>query len=101
MKENIKERLPNPPFLVQLIIAFALIPLTGLVIKLLWGWFVVPFGITPITIWHGAGIGILMTYLARSQNDLLESYGFWYVTFIAVTKDLTCLLLGFLIHLFM
>ena len=79
------------------------IVLSGLVIKMLWGWFVVPFGIQPIGIAHALGLGVLCNYLTdRGHNEMRARPDALQVAYIiGIGKASTVLGLAWIIHLFM
>lgn len=80
-------------------------PLNGYAVASLWSWFIVPLGMIPITITHGIGIGMIMSYLTHQlSNDTFDEtsdknkigaiiFGF--------VKPLFALFFGFIIHNFM
>ncbi len=52
----------------------------GFVISKLWLWFVVPFGLPVIGMWHGAGIDILLSFITHQtpgeeENKRVPSLG--------------------------
>mgnify|MGYP006883165945 CR=1 FL=1 len=82
---------------------------TGVVITSMWGWFVVPFGIMPISFWHAIGlstfVGLLCTKVDwqkiaddDEREDKLSSIG---VAFRRITFTLVVWGLSAIIHLFM
>ena len=48
---------------------FFSIALRAFVLTQLWAWFVVPFGIMPITFVHAAGISLIVAFLTYESND--------------------------------
>jgi hypothetical protein len=54
--------------------------LRGWVISIMWGWFVVPLGILPLSIVHATGLGVLITMLVlqktsnSSEENEIEGY---------------------------
>lgn len=48
----------------------------GYVSATLWGWFMVPLGVAPITYWHAVGLSLLLSVFLGSRgmkNDKKES----------------------------
>ncbi len=64
--------------LIIAVISLAGISLRGLVLSLLWGWFIVPLGLPAINIFHAYGLALLVGLFGNSpqsekgsQKDLL------------------------------
>ena len=77
---------------------------SGLVIKLLWGWFIVPLGVIPISIIHAIGIDIVVSLIAPSTTKDTDNMSVSeFITYLikVITKPLTYLLMGFIVKLFM
>ena len=94
---NVKE----PNVLLQLLIAMLMLPFNGWVIKLMWGWFIVPLGVMPVTIWHAIGLDALITYLTATIARKKVEGNFWVRMLTAFSVTLYFLLLSFIVHLFM
>jgi len=54
--------------LVTIIIVIPMSLLRGWVLTKMWLWFVTPFGVGPITIFHAIGISILLGMLTRDAD---------------------------------
>ncbi len=59
--------------------------LNGFVITKLWAWFIVPFGLEPITMAPAIGLGIIIGFLAKQyvpsgDDDKWKSIVFMYLT---------------------
>ena len=78
--------------------------LDGLVLRALWGWFVVPtFGIPALTLVQAIGIGLIVSLLIMTQgtqstksfeDQAIDSLG-W-----TIVKPLMFLFLGYIVYLF-
>ena len=99
MNDDIK--IKNPHVLVQLLIALLILPIDGWIIKLMWDWFIVPLGITPITVWHAVGLDIIFSYLMASISRREVDGGFWVRMFSTLFLSLFFLFFAFIVHLFM
>ncbi len=45
---------------------------TGYVMSVLWGWFIVPLGVIPITVWHAIGISSLIRVFTAKRSSLTK-----------------------------
>jgi hypothetical protein len=83
--------------------ATPMIILRGWVITKLWGWFIIPFGIQPLTLPHAIGIGLILTFLTAQtlgkSAETLEEKIRECVT--PVIWPLFALLLGYIVQSFM
>lgn len=70
----------------------------GYIISTLWGWFVVPLGMKPITFVHGMGISVFVG-LFKTTIDKTTLTRQEYIQ--AVFKPFTVLILGWIVHLCM
>lgn len=50
-----------PAAIFMFLVALAGVPWSGFVTSTLWGWFIVPLGISAIGLWHAAGISFLLS----------------------------------------
>mgnify|MGYP001575494441 CR=1 FL=1 len=81
---------------------------SGFVTSVLWGWFIVPLGIQPVTFLHAAGIGcVLAAFLGVRGLNLERTKGLSTRDAItmgfaaALTIPAMLLLFGWVIHLLM
>lgn len=75
--------------------------LNGFVFQTLWGWFIVPFGITPLGLAHAIGVALVirfLTYQYDAQSDKADAFanGVLY----AIVAPLIALLMGWIVHSF-
>ena len=88
--------------------------LGAFVMTKLWGWFVVPFGIMQVTLWHMFGLSLFYNMLGIASKDIKEgvvlaevfkksckNVGEESVPFLLVVVWLVTWLTGYLIHLAM
>ncbi len=47
--------------------------LEGLVLSCLWGWFIVPLGVRPVSILHAIGICVLLDFISYHYYDYKKS----------------------------
>ena len=75
----------------------------GIVLVTLWKWFIVPFGIMPITFWHGLGIAGIIGYLTYHQTPKKEDkdVDFSRAILISITFSIITLFFGWIFHSFM
>lgn len=92
-----------------LVVAVFSISLNGWVMRVFWGWFIVPvFGVDPITIPQAIGLSVIVGYLTRHlKND--DSYvpegasaqdKVVYALVMSVVTSLFFLGMGYVVHLF-
>ena len=84
------------------LIVIGIIVIHGFIVKLMWGWFVVPLGLPVLSIVHAIGLGLLFKYLTwqhRSKDDKDDSVAIKLTT--ALLYPFLILGLGYLTHLFM
>ena len=75
--------------------------LNGFTIMTLWGWFVVPFfGLPPMNIPLGIGMGLLTTYMTHQYSGGNERTTKDHLTAV-VTKPLATLLIGWIVTFFL
>ena len=84
--------------LLGVILFIGIVLLKGLVLKILWGWFIVPLGIMEIGIAHALGFSIIITYLTATISKNLE---FKTIMINSFYSSCMALSLGFIFHLFM
>ena len=77
---------------------------SGFVLSILWGWFVVPLGISAIGIAHAAGLSVLLRMVTRKVDmvggeDPVERAG-WQIG-VGVLAPAMGLAVGWILHLFM
>ena len=96
-----KTKPKDPGAFTQLLMMVLIMPLEGWTIKLMWDWFIVPLGATPITIWHALGIHTIVNYFTYSMQKEKMDSGFWYKLHYVVIITLLYLLTAFIIRLFM
>lgn len=76
--------------------------LRGVVVAALWGWFLVPLGVRPLTWIHGIGVSYLVTFLVFDPpGKEREAPGFLESMLVSVSMSATFLLFGWLAHLWM
>ena len=70
----------------------------GWVLSILWGWFIVPMGITQISIWHAVGIALFVS-LFRTRSYIKEEFeiGFWKRTCMNLATPILTLICGYFI----
>ena len=62
-------------FLISLLLILPIAFWFGFVGHALWGWFIVPIGVSQIGIWQAAGIGLLATlFTLKSSTTITEEY---------------------------
>jgi uncharacterized membrane protein len=71
----------------------------GIVLSVLWKWFIVPLGVIEIGIFHAIGFSLLVTYLVFQMPSREISWGETIITSFVIS--LVVLLFGFIFHLFM
>ncbi len=86
-------------FLVNPMMLIGTIVLRGFVLKIVWGWFVVPLGIAVITIPHALGLAAVVTYLTYTIPTKEIEWEVVMTTSIAIS--LFTLLFGYIFQLFM
>ena len=91
--------------IIAIISLFIFPVLRGFVLKYLWLWFAVPFGLMPISIAHAIGISLIISFLtyqqdARKTSDD-EDTSILISFFSQVTIIFVLLLMGYIIKLFM
>lgn len=96
-----KDEYKNPPAIMQLIISLLALALSGWFVKLMWGWFIVPLGVMPISLWHGLGIGLFISYFRLRPPQNNDSYSFYEKFFTSFGIDVLILFLAFFTSLFM
>jgi hypothetical protein len=67
----------------------AIMLLDGYIVSKMWLWFVVPFGIMPITVWHAYGLCLCISLFSRT--DLKKDEGWKPVLTGLVKRGLTIL----------
>lgn len=76
--------------------------LRGYVLSILWGWFVVPFGVPPISVAWAIGISVLVTLLTtqyvKTEGD--SKPDFVTMTFFGISIPLIAWFIGFIVHSF-
>ena len=84
-----------------LLLLAVLIPLNGWCVQCLWNWFVAPLGVAAISIWTGAGLDVLFTFMCPTPQKKYETTREKIEARVdMVVKPLIMLGLGWLIHLF-
>jgi len=78
---------------------------TGFATFLLWGWFLVPLGVTKITFPMAMGIGVIISFLTTTtlsnKNDEEELFDqFMEEFFKEIARPLMAIVFGFVIQLF-
>lgn len=86
--------------------------LGAFVMTKLWGWFVVPFGVIQVTLWHMVGLSLFYNILGLSSNNIKEitvfnelfkknckNVGKGDIPFVLVSVWLLTWGVGYLIHL--
>ena len=73
--------------------------LRGIVLSILWGWFVFPLGLPMITGALALGIALLVSYMT-DHDSKKEDRELGTAMALCVTQPLFVLLVGFIIHLF-
>lgn len=95
------DQLPPPPKIAQLILGILLTVLSGFVIMVLWGWFIVPLGLVPISLAHAIGIDLLVTFIVTTNASNSTQTLFWDRFIFAIALTLVALMGGWIVHLFM
>lgn len=75
--------------------------LRGWAIATLWLWFVVPIGVPALTIWHAAGVSLiigLLTHQVQHEPDDTANDLFWTRFLTAIIGPPICVGWGWLIH---
>ncbi|MDE1970580.1 MAG: hypothetical protein KGI50_03320 [Patescibacteria group bacterium] len=72
----------------------------GVAVKLLWGWFITPFGLPALSVAHGVGIAILASfctiqYIPRTDEEQRKAFLF------ETLLPLLAIACGFIAHLLM
>lgn len=73
--------------------------LKGFVLKVLWGWFIVPLGVVAINIPNALGISMIITFLLFQKPSKEIKWGEIMTTSIGISCF--SLLIGYIFHLFM
>lgn len=55
--------------LLLIVFVFSMGVLGGIVVKLLWGWFIVPLGVPGLSLFHAMGIMLLVGFLTYRKAD--------------------------------
>ena len=90
----------------KMLVGFGLWPFhamwAGWIIHLMWQWFVVPLGVSPISVTHAIGLGILVSLLTKDapQPDDDPDRAFVYITLVAFIRPALALLLAWIIASF-
>ena len=86
--------------LVLLLVVVPLLALlNGWALSILWGWFIVPLGAPPIGVFHGAGLGILVSLFVRPKStDSDEAVALVVAAFL---NPLVSLAFGYLFYVLM
>lgn len=75
---------------------------SGWILQTMWAWFVVPLGVSPLSLAHAVGLDSLLTiYWYGSAKASKNSEEFWSNVCKAVSAHLILLLVGFVAHLVM
>ena len=75
----------------------------GFVLMKLWGWFLVPIGLSPIGYGMAVGLVVLLGLLHKSDEIMKKKEpgeSFMYLANIFILKPLTALVAGYVVHLF-
>lgn len=86
-------------FLTSTVVWTGAVVLKGFVLKVLWGWFIVPLGVVAITIPNALGLSVIIAFLIYtipSKKINLEEL----MTY-SIGVSLFALLFGFIVQLFM
>ncbi len=86
-------------FLTSTVVWLGTIILKGFVLKVLWGWFIVPLGVIAITIPNALGLSVIIAFLIHtipSKKIKLEE-----IMTYSIGISLFALLFGFIVQLFM
>jgi hypothetical protein len=73
---------------------------SGLTLMVLWAWFVVPFGVMPVTLPWAIGLCVIITAVKGVPSGLSEENWLWTALKPFAVCTL-CLALGYIAHLFM
>ncbi len=74
----------------------------GFVISMLWGWFIVPLGVTAINTWHAVGISAFFTLMRASTSSTAEKEtDIGQSLFRVFVYPLSALIIGALAHTYM
>ena len=90
-------------FLVSIAITVPVAILNGLVLTILWGWFVVPFfGLPPMPIPEAIGIAIIASYLTKDINCAkAKEKSITETALTTIGYPAMNLLMGYIVHLFL
>lgn len=93
---------------VLLVILFVLAAMTaayilnGWALQLLWQWFIVPFGVVPLTLPWAIGIsivvGFLTNHITTKKNEEVDMGKVWLTVFL---RPFIAVIIGWLVHQFM
>jgi hypothetical protein len=75
--------------------------ISGTVLMVLWGWFIVPLGVPAIRVVHGIGIAITVSFLTHQVSAERKDPDFAELLVQGIVYDLVCLGIGFFAHLAM
>ena len=93
--------LKAPPSWVQFILALFTTFIAGFTIKVLWGWYIVPLGVSAITLVHAIGSDALITFVVTTTAPQPSTGLYWYRFTHAVLITISTLLIGWAFHFFM
>lgn len=103
----------NGIFVVLILLPFSILAglLNAWVFSVLWGWFMVPLGLTDIDVMHMWGVYILVNAIthrirssdieSESRNEISDAYKMAYACAYSYMKPILTLLSGSVIHAFM
>lgn len=82
--------------LLALIIAIAAVPLRGLCLSVVWGWFMVPLGVNSIGAAHAIGLSTLISFFVDRPDKKSDDEKLWARVAAAVLTPLILLAIGWL-----
>jgi len=72
--------------------------INGLLLHLMWGWFMVPLGLPEITVVHALGIAVVVSLLTRQQNMAKEQKDFGEFLIAWIFGCVITLIVGAILH---
>ena len=98
---DIWKSLNAPPAWVQFFLSLFTTIIAGFTIKILWGWYIVPLGVSAISVVHAIGIDLLITFIVTTSAPTLSVGLYWYRFTHAILLTMSTLLVGWSFHFFM
>lgn len=93
--------LKEPPKMIQFFLALFATLLSGFTIKTLWGWYIIPLGVSAITLVHAIGIDTLVSFIFTVSAPTSDQKPYWYKYIHTISNILATLLVGWVFQFFM